>query len=166
MTPLAVRAIDMVIAHEGGLVDHPRDPGGLTKYGISIRAYPALGRDGIKNLTDEQAREIYHRDYWKRVHGDALTPAAAIVCMDAAVNSGVKRASRWLQQALHMPIDGEIGPQTIARCHECDQKDVARQFTELRMDFLHRLPTFDTFGKGWTRRVEETLQIALREAAP
>lgn len=164
MTPLAARAIDLVLLHEGGLVDHPRDPGGITNYGISIKAYPHLGREGIRNLTREQAREIYHADYWTKVRGDELPPAAAIVCMDAAVNSGRFRAVRWLQGAAGTTVDGQIGPQTIAACHDKDQRNLARDYTELRMDFLHRLPTFDTFGKGWTRRVEETLEAALREA--
>ncbi|HHV62978.1 MAG TPA: hypothetical protein GXX51_10120 [Firmicutes bacterium] len=47
------------MTHEGGLPEDPRDPGGITKFGISLRSYPSLGADGIRNLTHDQAIAIY-----------------------------------------------------------------------------------------------------------
>src|SRR5689334_6646940 len=102
----------MVIGHEGGLVDDPRDPGGLTRYGISKRAYP--GED-IQNLTLERAKELYRRDYWAPIKGDELPNALGLCLFDMAVNSGPAQAIRTLQRAIDVPVDGIIGPGTLGK---------------------------------------------------
>lgn len=160
MTPAAKTAIDLVLKHEGGLVDHPRDPGGLTNFGISLRAYPELGRDGIRNLTREQAAEIYERDYWQKIRGDELPLPVAVMVLDAAVNSGVRRSVQWLQRALRVADDGVIGPVTIGAAHEADVLDLLRELASNRIQFLMGLPTWDTFGNGWGRRIDDTLDFA------
>lgn len=162
----AEKAIALVLRHEGGLVDHPRDPGGITKYGISLRAYPRLGREGIKRLTAAEAAAIYLRDYWHAIRGDELPPAVAVCVMDAAVNSGVTRAARWLQAAAEVPRDGAIGPATLQAVNESDDTATALAVCDLRLDFLRALETWDTFGKGWQRRVDATLHEALKLARP
>ena len=87
-------AVGFVLAHEGGYINDPADPGGETKYGISKRAYP---RVDIKNLTKAQARDIYYRDYWKRVDGDNLPAGLDLAVFDTAVNCGVSVARSFLQ---------------------------------------------------------------------
>lgn len=80
------KIIDFVLKSEGGYVNNPNDPGGETKYGISKKAYPNLD---IKNLTLEQAKDIYRKDYWDKVKGDSLPYPLDMCVMDMAVNAGV-----------------------------------------------------------------------------
>ena len=77
------RCIELILAEEGGQVNHPRDPGGLTKYGISQRSYPDLN---IAALTKETVVALYRRDYWNPVHGDELPDGLDLLLLDCAVN--------------------------------------------------------------------------------
>jgi len=149
MTPAFRKAVEIVLRHEGGLVDHPADPGGLTNFGISQRAYPGLD---IRNLTREQAAAIYHRDYWLPVKGDELPPEVATVLFDMAVNMGVSRAVRLLQRSLNVPQDGLLGPRTIAACRDGGKRDLVANLTAERLLAYTGMRGFDTFGRGWTRR--------------
>lgn len=153
------RCLELIFRHEGGAVNDPRDPGGKTKYGISQRAYP---NEDIANLTKERATELYRRDYWRLIHGDELPFPLAVSVLDAAVNSGVRRSIQWLQNALHIPCDGKIGPQTISAATSCNLAGTAQRYADIRLDFLQRDPRWPTFGKGWTRRVQDTLHEALQ----
>ena len=83
--------VHMVLEHEGGYVNHPSDPGGETKYGISKRAYPDVD---IAELTKDDAANLYKRDYWDRIKGDELPVGVACVVMDYAVNSGISLSGR------------------------------------------------------------------------
>lgn len=143
-------AFRLVVGHEGGYVNDARDPGGETRYGISRRAYPD---EDIANLTLARAREIYLRDYWHRVSGDQLPPAVALVVFDAAVNSGVRQATRWLQLAVDAYPDGVIGPKTLAAVRKSNADELVQELLEMRLAFMENLPTFQTFGKGWRRRI-------------
>lgn len=110
-------AVEVVLRHEGGFVDDPADPGGVTKYGISQRSYPDLD---IRNLAREQAIAIYRRDWWDRYgYGRISDPGVATKVLDMAVHMGPQTAHRILQQALiwighRVTLDGVIGPETIA----------------------------------------------------
>lgn len=146
-------AFDMVIGHEGGLVDNPADPGGLTKYGISQRAYP--GED-IRNLTLERAKELYRRDYWTSIKGDQLPQALALCLFDMAVNAGVSQAVRTLQKAIDVPVDGILGPGTLGKALAMPEHILVAYMQAERILFLVSLPTFRDFGRGWTRRVVST----------
>lgn len=159
----AEQAIYLVLKHEGGYVNHPDDPGGETKYGISKRAYPTLD---IAKLTEKEAVHIYLRDYWRVIKGDSLPKGLDICVMDTAVNSGIRRASKWLQRLVHVTPDGVIGPMTIAavkEAYEQDPKELINAYMDYRLGFLKRLKTWDTFGRGWSRRVEETREAALKQ---
>lgn len=162
-------AIDAVLAHEGGYVDHPADPGGATNRGITIavlakyRGKPVT-EDDVRNLTEAEARAIYRARYWMPIRGDDLHPAIAYVTMDAAVNSGVARAARWLQQAVGVAADGAIGPRTIEAAAKADPAHVVETCCAARLAFLQSLKTWPTFGRGWERRVHEVESEALRLA--
>ena len=84
------RCFVFVLRHEGGYVNDPRDPGGETKYGISKRAYPLLN---IKNLSIEDAKMIYRKDYWDRAGCGALEWPMCLVHFDSCVNLGLSRAT-------------------------------------------------------------------------
>jgi lysozyme family protein len=152
--------VERVLSHEGGYVNDPRDPGGETKFGIAKRSYTHLD---IKNLTRQHAIEIYRRDFWHRVRGDDLPRAVAFQALDAAVNHGMGNAVRWLQRAAGVADDGVIGPVTMAAINRADAADLVLLFNAERLDFYARLRTFDTFGRGWARRVSENLRHAAKD---
>src|SRR5579862_3236474 len=104
-------AVDFVLTAEGGLVDDPSDPGGVTKFGISQRAYPNLN---IRELTIADAKALYRKDYWDRCSCDKLPAGIAFVVFDAAVNQGVSGSIRMLQRSLNVLEDGLIGPATLS----------------------------------------------------
>lgn len=159
MTPAATVAIDAVLKHEGGYVDHPDDPGGATNRGITQRvlqewrAGRIVTKDDVKLLGEDEARAIYVHRYWMPIRGDELPRALAFVTMDAAVNSGVSRAARWLQQAVGVVADGSIGPRTIDAARKADPDHAVATCCAARLAFLQGLSTWPTFGRGWERRV-------------
>src|SRR5262249_13931449 len=103
--------------------------------------------------TLEQAKDIYKRDYWDKIEGDALDPGLALVAFDAAVNNGVGRAVRWLQAAVGVAADGAIGPATRAAIAKADAAETLVLLHGARTEFLASLPPWPTFGKGWSRRL-------------
>jgi lysozyme family protein len=157
-------AFAVVVGHEGGFSGEPADPGNWTggrvgqgelrgtKFGISAAAYPTLD---IANLQLADAQAIYRRDYWDRIHGDALPPALALLVFDAAVNNGCTRAVHWLQAALGVKQDGRIGPVTIAAVAALAGNGAAlcAEFQAQRLTFMASLPTWSVFGLGWARRL-------------
>lgn len=141
---------EFVVGHEGGYGNHPNDPGRATKYGISQRAYP--GED-IKNLTLDRAKFLYKRDYWDKVRGDELPGPIALLTFDAAVNAGVFRAAKWLQEAAGANPDGAIGPNTLEAVRNKKPADLLVECLTLRNLHNASLNTWTTFGKGWSRRL-------------
>jgi hypothetical protein len=107
-------AFERLIGHEGGLVEHPADPGGLTKYGISQRSYP--GED-IRGMTLARAKEIYRRDYWGPSGCDAVPDSIKFLMFDCGVNSGPEAAIRLLQRSVGTTEDAELGSLGQRRDH-------------------------------------------------
>ena len=137
MIDFFAQALDHVLKWEGGnkITDDPRDPGGLTKWGVSLRAHPKLGRDGIRNLTREQAADIYKREYWLPCGCHKLRPALALAVFDAAVNVGVKRTRLWLDES---------------------GRDLVK-FTVKRATHYALLDSIDDiYAKGWFNRLFDT----------
>jgi lysozyme family protein len=120
-------AFQFVIGVEGGYSDDPNDPGHETRFGISKRAYPNLD---IKQLTLEQAKQIYYRDYWVPAGCNALIPSMALLVFDCAVNMGISRA-REIFETQKQPVP----------------------FQAERAVHYANLPTFKTYGRGWMRRL-------------
>ena len=147
------RAVAMVLRHEGGYVNDPRDPGGETRFGISKRAYPDVD---ILRLTEDEAKVIYRRDYWNTLRPDEIPAPLAICVFDAAVNMGRDKAVRLLQRACGVAQDGVMGGNTIAAANRLPEP-VVRFSTERAIAYTG-IRGFDTFGKGWLRR---TFAVAL-----
>lgn len=152
LMPAFEKAFAIVIGIEGGYSNNPNDAGGETKYGISKRAYPNLD---IRNLTLEAARGIYKKDYWDRVRGDLLPAPMALIVFDAAVNSGVGQAIKWLQEAVGAHADGVIGPVTLAavQAHSGRGAALIAEYMAQRNVFLAGLPSWRSFSLGWSRRM-------------
>jgi lysozyme family protein len=161
MTPQAQHCIAFTLAQEGGLVDDPQDPGGLTNWGIALKRHPELGAQWIRQCTRQQAMEWYAAQVWPAIRGDDLPLPLALLSFDAAVNSGAHRAGLWLQAALDVPADGHVGPATLAAARNCDLRAAISAFSLARLRFLQALPTWPRFGHGWVRRIDQTQQAAL-----
>lgn len=145
------RAVANVLKNEGGLIENPSDPGGLTNFGISQRAYPSLD---IRNLTVEQATQIYRTDYWDKIRGDELWEPLAFVLLDFAANSGVSEATKALQRVLKVPVDGVMGPQTTRAA--AGRSGIMTAVSVERIFFLTGLSAWHAFGRGWATRVINT----------
>ncbi|NQZ10340.1 MAG: glycoside hydrolase family 108 protein, partial [Algicola sp.] len=160
-----VDSLELVLAHEGGYSDHPRDPGGATMKGVTLAVFRRFyganqSKEDLKNITKEQLQEIYKIGYWDKCQCDDLPPGVDYGVFDAAVNSGPGRGVRWLQGAVSSDQDGGMGPNTMTKVLEHNPLDVIEDMTDFRITFLRRLSTWPDFGKGWTRRVREVRQIA------
>ena len=151
------KIVSETLQQEGGYVNDPQDPGGETNMGISKRAYPDVD---IKNLTKAQAIDIYHRDYWNKVKGDDLPSGLDMVVFDSAVNSGISKATKWLQNALGVPVDGVLGPQTMKALVGKNTGPLIDTYLDTRLAFLKQLPTWGRYKKGWSRRVSELRNLA------
>ncbi len=167
-TQAFIHALEFVLQHEGGYVHDPRDPGGETNFGISKRSYPHLD---IKSLTREQAAEIYHRDYWSEIGADMLAPAIAAQLFDHAVNAGVGRAVRVLQESINtaciigrpLVVDGILGPNTARAANTCctpgsdDLALIAGRICLERINYYLGITEHNAglrvFLRGWLRRV-------------
>lgn len=154
-----------ILRHEGGYVNDPKDPGGETNMGISKRSYPT---ENIKGMTQARAAVIYKRDFWDAVRGDDLPAGLDLLAFDPAVNSGVSRGAKWLQEALGVAADGKVGPATIAAARAAHPVAVIDRACDLRLAWLRTLKTWPRYGKGWAIRVESVRAeaISMATAAP
>lgn len=160
----------VIARHEGGYVNHPKDPGGATNKGITQRVYDGfrtmkgLNQRPVKQISDAEVESIYRNQYWDAVRGDNLPDGIDLAVFDYAVNSGVSRAAKALQSALGVKADGHIGMVTLATVQAANAPQIIKAVCDGRLAFLKRLKTWDTFGKGWNRRVRETRATALKMA--
>ncbi len=167
------KSMSRVLVYEGGLSDHPDDPGGVTLQGVTQRVDDAWRqRNGLppRPLTAALAKQrtwvaerdaIYRQQYWNRVRADELPAGVDFVVFDAAVNSGPVQAVKWLQRSLALPmVDGMLGEATLAavEAHPDHDKLVA-SFCGRRLAFMQALKTWPTFGPGWSKRVSNSKAI-------
>lgn len=160
------RALSEVLKHEGGFVNHPDDPGGATNKGITIAVYRKwVDKNGsvedLKRISDATVAHIYRKHYWNAVRGDGLPSGVDYAVFDFAVNSGVSRAVKFLQTILKVPVDGRVGPVTLAAANRGVPDALINQYCDRRLAFLKALRTWATFGKGWGRRVASVRAAAL-----
>lgn len=150
------QALKLLLRHEGGYVDHPRDPGGATNYGITERVARQHGyTEHMRDLPLQVAIEIYRKDYWSSIKADQLPESLRFHVFDAAVNSGTSQAVKWLQRAAGVKEDGIIGPVTIRAAVGIS----AAKYSAIRLRFMTDLKTWSSFGKGWARRIADNLEL-------
>ena len=154
------QALAAILHHEGGYVDHPKDPGGRTNLGCTQRVWEEwvghpVDEKTMRGLTPELVAPLYKAKYWDRIKGDDLPTGVDYVVFDAAINSGPGRAAKWLQTVVGAVPDGAIGAGTLAKVAAMPAADIVEKYQETRLQFLQSLQTWDTFGKGWGRRVAE-----------
>lgn len=154
-------ALKLMFGHEGGYSNHPSDPGGPTKYGVTLktlrahRRNPNLKADDVKALTLAEAEDVYRRSYWTQSGGDLLPAGLDYSAFDYGVNSGPATAVKRLQRVLGIGQDGIVGSQTLAAidAYPGGVGEVIKAYGEERMRYLRSLGTWGTFGRGWTIRV-------------
>ena len=160
-----------VLKHEGGYVDHPKDPGGATNLGVTKKVWEEwVGRevtkDDIKKLTPIDVKPLYRKKYWDVCRCDDLPTGLDYVVFDVAVNSGPRQAARFLQSAVGATADGVIGNGTITcvKRTPLSVKELIDIVCNRRELFYKSLPTFPTFGRGWLKRCEDVRQRATQMA--
>lgn len=163
------KSLAAVLKHEGGFVHHPRDPGGMTNLGCTKKTwegwvgYP-VDEAAMRALTPADVAPLYKVRYWDAIRADELPSGVDYAMFDVAINSGPKRAVLLAQKIAGVTQDGAIGPKTLAAIKEAVDRDGHEAFissySEARETFLRSLPTFDTFGRGWMRRVDEVEAVA------
>ena len=164
-------SLKAILKWEGGYVNHPKDPGGITNMGITKKVYEnyvnkTVTAEDMRNLTKADAEPIYKEKYWDRLSADKLPEGLALCVFDFGVNAGVNRSSRYLQEMVGAGVDGMIGPMTIKATNEYYEKHGKNYsislFQEMRRGYYKQLHHFDTFGNGWLNRVDDIEKIALR----
>ncbi|WP_230660483.1 glycoside hydrolase family 108 protein [Psychrobacter sp. I-STPA10] len=159
-TPL----FDRLMVHEGGYVNHPNDPGGETKWGVTKQVARKYGYYGsMRHLPKTTAHQIAERLYWDVIHGDDLDKSVAWQLMDAAYNHGNRNAIKMIQRAVSVADDGVIGSITLSAINSMDKNDVILRFNAERLEFYAQLRSFKTFGRGWVRRVAGNLRWAAKD---
>jgi len=160
------KALQLVLKHEGGFVNHPRDPGGATNKGVTLQTFrrffgPSKTVDNLRAITTEQLAHVYRSGYWDKCCCDQLPGGVDYAVFDVAVNSGPGRAAKFLQASVGAAQDGAIGPNTLELIVGQDLAALINMICDRRLAFLQGLNTFDAFGKGWTTRVVEVRRKAL-----
>ena len=168
------RAVEFVLAHEGGLSEDPDDPGGTTRWGISLRYLRSLGQrvgdvdqdgdvdpDDVRRLPREQAIRIYREQWWDRYGYGRLPDPVAAKVLDLSVNMGPTTAHKLLQRALRacgqpVVVDGVLGPKTVEAAQKADEE---RLMAELRAEaaiyyaaLVLAEPSRRKWLRGWLRR--------------
>jgi lysozyme family protein len=162
------RSLELVLEHEGGWSDHPRDPGGATMKGITLRTFRGwrdsqrITREELRRITDDEVALIYEALYWNVLHCDELPSGIEHMVFDQGVNAGVRRSGMQLQTAARMTgndLDGVVGPRTLARVNAVVNEvgsglPLIEMLGQLHEAHYRGLRTFDTFGRGWLNRLE------------
>ena len=154
------KSLTELLKHEGGYVNHPQDPGGRTNHGVTQDVWEdwidrAVSEAEMKALTPAKVAPLYREMYWDRIKGDKLPSGVDYCVFDAAVNSGVSRAAKWLQTTVGAVADGMIGEQTLKLVMLTNHQMLIDKYSAIRLEFLKGRSTWPTFGKGWERRVKE-----------
>lgn len=154
-------ALTLMFGHEGGYVNNPADPGGPTKYGITLktlraaRGKPGLQAGDVRALTVVEAEDIYRKSYWNQAGGDLLPAGLDYAVFDFGVNSGPATAVKKLQKLVGAGQDGAVGVQTVSAVNSYPGglSKLIKDYCVVRMSYLRGLKTWGKFGRGWTIRV-------------
>lgn len=151
-------AFEKLIGHEGRYSNNPADPGGETMFGVTVRVARAHGYFGeMRDLPLSAAQLIYKSDYWDAAHCEGLPESVRFDTFDAAVNSGVAQAIKFLQRAAGVTDDGVLGPKTLAAVHAMDQQLLDKRLSGYRLKYMADLKNWPDFARGWARRIASNL---------
>ena len=114
-----------------------------------------ISKEELRVIPDEEVYNLYKELYWNKVQGDYLPAGVDYAVFDSAVNMGVGRAAKLIQEAVGVTADGVLGPASVSAIQKTDPKELIEKFSALKESFYRSLKTFPTFGKGWLNRVAE-----------
>ena len=118
----------------------------------------------MKDLLVEDVAPIYKKNYWDKLKGDNLPSGLDLCVFDFGVNAGPGRAAKYLQSMIGTTPDGGIGPMTLKALDIYTGAnglvETIEEYQKRRQEYYEKLSTFATFGRGWTRRVNETTELA------
>lgn len=165
--------IPRTLAHEGGYVNNPKDPGGPTNKGITIATFRKYIKPGgsvadLRALTTAQATIVYKRQYWDKVLADLLPAGVDHATFDYAVNSGWYQAAKDLQRTVGATADGHVGPQTLAAVAKMAPADIINGLCDRRLALMMGLDDgewWKEFGGGSEKRVARVRAGSLADAA-
>jgi lysozyme family protein len=154
------KSFELMLKSEGGFVNHPSDPGGMTNLGVTKATWENwVGRASdeaeMRSLTPEKVEPLYKKKYWDAVRADELPVGLDYLMFDFGVNAGPGRAIKVMQSAVGVTPDGGFGPLTLAAVQAIDPVELIEKFSQAKEDFYRSLGTFATFGKGWLNRVAD-----------
>ena len=159
------KAFKQIIKSEGGFVNHPSDPGGITNLGCTKKVWEEwighpVSEQDMRDLTPEKVAPLYKNKYWDKVKGDGMPSGLDYLLFDMAINAGPGRSVKLLQGALGLIEDGAIGPNTLKAINNANPEELIEKFSQAKESFYKSLPTFATFGRGWLNRVAEVKVVA------
>jgi lysozyme family protein len=150
-----MKCVEVVLKNEGGYINHPNDPGGETNFGITKKRYPHID---IRNITRNQAIEIYFRDYWSKMNLTGIYDENLILHLfDMGVNAGIRTAIKMVQRIVEAKADGITGPETngLINNYEGDLVDLYKQERKkYYFTIARRKPDLQVFLAGWLRRID------------
>jgi len=154
------KSFELMLQSEGGFVNHPSDPGGMTNLGVTKATWENwVGRESdeaeMRGLTPEKVEPLYKKKFWDAVRGDELPVGLDYLAFDFAVNAGPGRSIKIMQSAVGVTPDGGFGPMTMAAVQAVNPVELIERFSQAKEDFYRSLNTFSTFGKGWLNRVAD-----------
>ena len=154
------KSFELMLKSEGGYVNNPADPGGMTNLGVTKATWENwVGRESdeaeMRGLTPEKVEPLYKKKFWDAVRADELPVGLDYLMFDFGVNAGPGRAIKVMQSAVGVTPDGGFGPLTLAAVQAIDPVELIEKFSQAKEDFYRSLGTFATFGKGWLNRVAD-----------
>ena len=158
--------LDLVLKSEGGYVNNPKDPGGITNLGVTkavweeFVGHPVSEAD-MRALTPEKVAPMYEQKYWRPCYGEVLPRGLSYLVFSMAVNAGPGRSVKLLQQSIGCVPDGVIGPSTRSLISASNTATLIAKFSETRREYYRALKVFPIFGKGWLARVDKEEAQAL-----
>ena len=165
-------AFDRIFDHEGGFQKQRADRGnwtsgviGLgdlkgTKFGISAMSYPELD---IRNITKDQAKDIYYRDFWTPLKGDQMPSEIVYQLFDASLHHGLVSALKMLQRAINVKDDGFFGPISANALTSISIHDLLMLFLAERLEFMTDVRNWKEYSRGWSRRIAQNLRYAAKD---
>lgn len=167
MTGNFKECLALVLKSEGGFVNHPSDPGGMTNLGVTKRVWQEYtGHEAdekeMRSLTPEKVAPLYEQRYWRPTYCEVLPRGLDLLIFSMGINGGPGRAIKLLQQSIGCVPDGVIGPRTMELVKSSNVTELIAKYSDARRDYYKSLKTFPVFGKGWLARVDREESEALQ----
>lgn len=162
------KIIPWVLSDEGGYTNDPDDPGGPTKFGITLYDYkkwtgnPHAAAEDVKDMPESMAHAIYRKYYWDSQQCDKMPTGVDYFLFDSGLLHGIGASKRWLQLAVGAKQDGDIGPKTLEAVSKADPSKVLVEMEAVRRRYCKSRPGWKKFGQGWTNRVNKCKARALK----